>query len=425
MRQAGKVKAFWIVLAPPAKYFDVWTDNWKPLKIVSATTGFYADAYAFPYRVAASYPDYDLNDEHVSSRNYEDFVSDFALSKLYFPCAAIQASLKNILLCASCASHRHDNDDDDGDYDDDCVSFGFDVPLSWRAVEFTNSCSRFENNEAMLRRSRCLQSCGRLRKLILALAPGSDLSVIYGPGALASARCRHAHVGRPLGNHVWPTTPNFTPYDVLNQSTSGTYSKSTYFELVKLYHPDLLCNEHPACKGISEDERLRRYHLIVAAHEILSDPSKRRAFDQFGDNWYSRTELFGKDAKRWTEKHQKANASNPFVYRNGTWEDWQRYYQRNGQNRSSEEGTEVSAQSFRSFILTVVLIMGVTQVLTLGIWSQNDVKAKEFSLRNAQFLEQRKRNTLVEAVSHHDRVKNFLIARDPRGSGLKEDERDV
>ncbi|KAI5305981.1 hypothetical protein KEM56_002653 [Ascosphaera pollenicola] len=279
----------------------------------------------------------------------------------------------------------------------------------------------------MLRRSRCLNSCGSLRIPSLSSAPVSVSTVNRTPGALAFARCRCAHTESSHGNHVWPTSPNITPYDVLNQPSSGTYSKGKYFELVKLYHPDSPGQEHPAAKGISQEERLRRYHLIVTAHEILSDPSKRRAFDRFGDNWYNRPELFGNDARRLTETHQKANAPDSSIYRNATWEDWQRYYQRHGRSASPEEDadTEVSGQSFRSFLLTIVLIMGVTQALTFGVWSTNDAKSKEFSARNSAFLEERKRNSLVEAVSHHDRVKNFLVSRDPTGSGLKDDEKDT
>ncbi|KZZ94567.1 Heat shock protein DnaJ [Ascosphaera apis ARSEF 7405] len=279
----------------------------------------------------------------------------------------------------------------------------------------------------MLRRSRCLNSCGTLRIPSLSSAPISVSTVNCSPGTLAYARCRCAHTESSHGDHVWPTAPNITPYDVLNQSSSGTYSKGKYFELVKLYHPDLPVAEHPACKNISQEERLRRYHLIVAAHEILSDPSKRRAFDTFGDNWYNRTELFGNDARKFAEKHRKANGPDPSVYRNATWEDWQRYYQRHGRSPTPEEDadTEVPGQSFRSFLLTIVLIMGVTQALTFGVWSTNDAKSKEYSARNAQFLEQRKRNTLVEAVSHDDRIKNFLVSRDPTGSGLKDDEQET
>ncbi|KAI5285590.1 hypothetical protein KEM55_000598, partial [Ascosphaera atra] len=197
-----------------------------------------------------------------------------------------------------------------------------------------------------------------------------------------------------------------------------------YFELVKLYHPDLPCNGHPACKGLTETERAHRYRLVVAAHEILSDPVKRSAFDRFGDHWYGRPELFGINSKRWHAKHRRANAPDPSVYRNATWEDWEKYYQRRSGNPPNE-ATRASKESFASLVIMVALLIGVTQAITIGRWSFYEDRAKEHSQKNAQFLEARKRSTLVDKASHDTRIKEFLIARDPSGLGLKDDEADT
>ncbi|KAI5295971.1 hypothetical protein KEM52_006248 [Ascosphaera acerosa] len=267
----------------------------------------------------------------------------------------------------------------------------------------------------------------RLSRLLRLADPFPARASRAGPGV----HCRRVHTSGtdPLPGYRWPATPDLTPYEVLNQSSSGSYSRGEYFKLVKLFHPDRPCNGHPACKGISAAERLRRYHLIVAAHEILSDPVKRSAFDKFGDNWWARPELFGNDAKKWAAKHSPGQAGAPgesWRRSGGTWED--RYHQRAGHASSAagaDDSTVVSPQRLRSFILTIVAVIGLTQVFNVAVWSQNESKVKEYNLRNMQFLEQRKRNTLVEAVSHDDRVKNFLAARDPVGVGLKDEEQPI
>src|SRR5256885_8651239 len=78
-----------------------------------------------------------------------------------------------------------------------------------------------------------------------------------------------------------PQTP--TPYEIFDLPKGGTYSKHKFYELVKIYHPDRNRVEGTACAGISHVEMLERYRLIVLAHEILSDPVKRRAYDTCGE----------------------------------------------------------------------------------------------------------------------------------------------
>lgn len=76
----------------------------------------------------------------------------------------------------------------------------------------------------------------------------------------------------------WPSSSSFTPYDVFKQDRNAPYSKHRFYELVKIYHPDRPCNDHPLCRDLSPETRVHRYHVVVTAHEILSDPSRRNNY---------------------------------------------------------------------------------------------------------------------------------------------------
>lgn len=67
-----------------------------------------------------------------------------------------------------------------------------------------------------------------------------------------------------------------SPYDILNVPKTATDKeiKVAYFKEAKKYHPDLNPNDPKAKEKFQE---------IAAAYELLSDPQKRRIYDQTGD----------------------------------------------------------------------------------------------------------------------------------------------
>ena len=69
------------------------------------------------------------------------------------------------------------------------------------------------------------------------------------------------------------------------------YSKTRFHELVKLYHPDMSPGKS---EDIPRQVKIERYRLIVAAHTILSDPTRRSAYDRFGAGWNGKADLGGR-----------------------------------------------------------------------------------------------------------------------------------
>jgi curved DNA-binding protein len=62
----------------------------------------------------------------------------------------------------------------------------------------------------------------------------------------------------------------------LDKGASDDDIKKAYRKLARKYHPDLNPNDKEATK---------RFQQINEANEVLSDPEKRKKYDQYGSNW--------------------------------------------------------------------------------------------------------------------------------------------
>ena len=285
----------------------------------------------------------------------------------------------------------------------------------------------------MLKKSNILCSCGGLQHF-------NPYSTSYRPphstrkNQTSFYQCRHfahardPHSMAPYPELSWPTTPTFSPYDLFKMERNAPYSKRRYYDFVKIYHPDRPCNSHPLCRDISDVVRMQRYRIIVAAHEILSDPAKRDAYDKYGLGWHQRSELFaiksGENRNGQSARYARQRGSDESVFRNATWEDWERWHQRNDPNGSRP--STASHGTFASFLILLSILVGAAQAVTIGRYSSVvDERAREASGKRGRFLDGRKHQTVSQIDSQGALVQNFLIKRDPSGYGLKEDEEET
>ncbi|KAI1933668.1 J domain-containing protein 1 [Ophidiomyces ophidiicola] len=245
-------------------------------------------------------------------------------------------------------------------------------------------------------------------------------------------RFAHVNSGDPIqgdGDFSWPTSSTFSPYELLKLDRNSPYSKRRFYELVKIYHPDRSCDGHPLCKDIPDSVRMNRYRILVAAHELLSDPRKREAYDKYGDGWHHRHELFGvnakKDSSQSTVRYRyKPKKRGDDIFKNATWEDWEEFYER--RDGQSKQAQTVSHSTFASFLLLLALFGGVGQAITVGKYSTYvQERVRDVNDRCGKFLEGRKHHTINKMNSQDARVQSFLMKRDPSGYGLKEEEEET
>lgn len=285
-----------------------------------------------------------------------------------------------------------------------------------------------------------------LKKPSLLLPACSNLHTLYGPqpsplNASTShqfQRVRHRRPRNPqCRRHAatrsektpdshddlhWPdlasATALPTPYQILKLKKSAPYSKRRFYELVKLYHPDRHGHEngHSATTSLPGAVRMERYRLIVAAHEILSDPAKRSAYDASGAGWNGRPE---QEAPKyhWGRKNETKWSgfdTNDSPFRNATWEDWERWYQRDNGDKAKQEPLYFSNGGFLVLVLTAVFVGGYGQTIRLGDYS-NMLQRQVGIVHNDAGETVRKRRIESQGFGNRDeRLQNFLRTRDPQ-----------
>lgn len=233
----------------------------------------------------------------------------------------------------------------------------------------------------------------------------------------------------------WPTKSHSctipTPYEIFDLDRTSVYSKHKFYELVKIYHPDRHnLEDNPCSRDISHGERLERYRLIILANEILSDPTKRRAYDNHGLGW-------GSLGSTGDSSTQDRNGRKPYgrgpgfdesIFANATWEDWERWHARdtNETPQQSNAGNYINPNVFASLIVLMAVVSGVAQATRAGQYSGSlEDRAQAFTEERSRFMTDRAERQRIDTLNSNTRIKWFLEKRDPSKSGLKDKEEDV
>lgn len=150
--------------------------------------------------------------------------------------------------------------------------------------------------------------------------------------------------------------------------------------------------------------------MLVAAHDILSDMDKRRAYDAWGHGWAGHHNTpsthhhrdWDYDAKRWTTDPRT----------NATWEDWERWHQENdGSKDQSERTIQMSNFAFMSLIFAFISIGGVVQGTRFSTFNNSVIERRDQIHREASIEYRRSRNATLNG-DRDERIRTFLEHRE-------------
>ena len=210
-----------------------------------------------------------------------------------------------------------------------------------------------------------------------------------------------------------PATAIPTPYQIFQLKNSAPYSKRRFYELVKLYHPDKHCHDANGSRknSLSYDVKMERYRLVVAANEILSHPGKRRAYDEYGAGWNGQPDIrdhrqeWGNNADHhWSGFHENSSAA-----RNATWEDWEKWYQRNEKGeRVAQKPVYISNEAFLSVIAIIACLGGIGQATRIEEQELSYLKRMETIHTDCIHDRQRRMEEAQGYGTKDERVRSFL-----------------
>jgi hypothetical protein len=270
---------------------------------------------------------------------------------------------------------------------------------------------------------------------ILLSSYANAFTPLYSTHAVSPHSCRHTlqspqHTTqrRTYAQHVenneadllsWPepirphTTP--TPYQILNCKKGDAYKKNRYYALVKLYHPDR-CHPGSSTYTLPLAVRLERYRMLVAAHDILSDAEKRKAYDAWGAGWagHHHTPSSTRHAYDWEFDRKRWNTD---PRNNATWEDWERWYGENDpEHQGKERAIQMSNFTFMSLLFAFVAIGGVMQGTRFNGFHNSVVERRDQVHREASSVYQRSRHATMSG-DRDERIRTFLEHREANLAG--------
>lgn len=297
------------------------------------------------------------------------------------------------------------------------------ILLSAYSSFLTSSCASPQSSTSLKKRkrpsTRPCQHCQNGRRAYATIADDSHQS------------SSNPEQPKSPPDHVWPNPPpgqnHPTPYQIFSLDPGAAYSKARFYQLVKLYHPDRHTSQSNSTSDpISRKIKEERYRLIVAAHDILSDPTKRKAYDRFGSGWHnsrfgSRNPGESAGAGPFSQNWE-ANAANPDanIWKNATWEDWERFYharaRAEGRIHPDEAARSTGIYLQNSYFVLIVAILAFTGSMANFTRAQSEgqyfVDQRDIIHdRAAKELRKAKHDALVSGT-RDDRVQWFLRNRE-------------
>ncbi len=150
-------------------------------------------------------------------------------------------------------------------------------------------------------------------------------------------------------------------YNILGlaKDASADDIKKAYRKLARKYHPDLNPNDKDANK---------RFQEVNEANEVLSDPEKRKKYDQYGENW-QHAEAFAEQQQQASGAGQRSqNQQSPFGA-----EDFSDFFESmfGGAGRSSSRSSRYKGQDLHAELDLSMLDAYTTHKQTITVNGKN------------------------------------------------------
>ncbi|RAL10127.1 J domain-containing protein [Aspergillus homomorphus CBS 101889] len=275
-----------------------------------------------------------------------------------------------------------------------------------------------------------------MRKIVL------GPTVFLGGYFTSSSTPRHSFHLIPIRNihkksDSWPSTADeLTPYRVLGLQPGEPYRKSAFYERAKLYHPD---RHRTVPSALAPTVRASRYRMIVAAHELLSDPHKRQAYDRWGVGWMAAPQKTAGGARRtytyaYSNPYSSAGYS-PYASAG---------YSPGGSGSGAGAGAGADAGGFNHYnttdkvplalrffctrsglLLVVVILVFLQTCLFIVQYNKAQLRAWQVHQHCQRLLERRRTRAGDFAGLPATQLERFLLNRDPSGMGLTGEEVDI
>jgi curved DNA-binding protein len=156
-----------------------------------------------------------------------------------------------------------------------------------------------------------------------------------------------------------PTVMEFVDYYkilAIAKSASESEIKTAYRKLARKYHPDLNPNNK---------EMELKFKEINEANEVLSDPIKRKKYDEYGKDWKHADEI------KKNQQNQRSNPSNQSEYGNYSDEYSDFFESMYGGNKSHSGQTKFRGQDINATLQIKLSDAYTTQKQTLTVNGKN------------------------------------------------------
>ena len=191
----------------------------------------------------------------------------------------------------------------------------------------------------------------------------------------------------------------------ISKTASEDEIKKAYRKIARKLHPDLNPNDKQANKNFQE---------INEANEVLSDPEKRKKYDQYGENWEN-AEQFEKARQSGAGERQRRQSEDSFSdYGSGQYSDFFEQMFGSGARGSGSGNTKFRGQDYQAELHLSLRDAVKTHTQTLTVNEKNIRITIPAGVEDGQVIRLKNHGAPgVNGGPHGDLYITFRIGTDP------------